>query len=176
MTIDQAITAILQREGPEFTTNPGDPPTKFGVTYDTYRLYRPGASLDELRELSEEGARTFYHWYLAPFEGLDLTPRVWDTVVDAAVLHGRHTVAELLQRAIGTVPDGIIGPQTLQKAQTMPEQALLLALVQGRLKVCRDLIVADVIHRYGEAALANTHLQYLGGWQTRILDVSFGGS
>lgn len=174
MTLDDAITGILEREGSTFTNDPQDYPTKYGVDLPTYQGFKASATMDDIRNLTEDGARAFYRWYLAPFTRLQVSDRLWTNILDAATLHGITGTVEALQRCVGVDVDGRFGMLTLTGIQQMPESKLIARFVKARLHIMVDDVCRDVTKRCGSAAVQATDLKYLkGGWIDRVIDVAY---
>ena len=121
MNFDQAFEALIDHEK-GFTDNPKDPGnwtggkvgvgqlkgTKYGVSAAAY----PG---EDIRNLTLTRAKDIYqrdYWWKA---GCDLVPDcVKFDLYDTAVNAGPGTAIRMLQRAVGVVDDGVIGPKTMQ--------------------------------------------------------------
>ena len=86
----------------------------------------------------------------------DLPRGVDLAVFDFGVNAGPATAVKALQRAIGTMPDGAVGPFTLRAAQAAEPQALVGAICQARLEFYRAL---PGFARFGR------------GWTSRVEDV-----
>jgi lysozyme family protein len=120
MARDETIEWVLEREGGDtFTdleTDAGGP-TKFGITQPFLTEVREAAPELELpehpRDLTPDQAKACYNWLMDRIQ-YDEMPRAVGTVVfDGAVNHGRGTMVRMLQRRVGTVTDGVVGPITL---------------------------------------------------------------
>lgn len=92
ITSEQIVKDILAREGAEFTDNPTDAggPTKWGITLTTLRQVHPSATVDDLRNLTEDGATAVYQQlYVAPFTKYANGDSAFlALLVDSAVQHG----------------------------------------------------------------------------------------
>lgn len=98
--------------------NPADPGgyTFRGITLRAYRAWLgdPTAAPVQLNAISEDDLLAFYAaGYWRPVNGDALPPGVGLSVFDMAVNAGVRASAKLLQKAVGTVQDGDIGPATL---------------------------------------------------------------
>lgn len=119
--------------------------TNLGITLRVWRRYcvkmrwpRPGKA--ELRRLqwSDPGVRAFYYseyWVKAYCNEL---PNGLDYIAfDAAVNSGPRRSIKWWQRAIGTKPDGVVGPNTRKKLQSLDgaqtERAIRDAMVSRML-------------------------------------------
>jgi lysozyme family protein len=156
---DLCLQLVLAKEG-GFADDPADPggATQMGITAHTLAAWRGRpVSVDEVRNLSRDEAKEIYraqYWNLMRCEDL---PRGVDLAVfDFGVNAGPGTAVKALQRAIGTTPDGAVGPFTLRAAQMTDARALIGAICQARLEFYRGL---GGFARFGK------------GWISRVEDV-----
>lgn len=175
MTLDEIITGVLAREGGA-VADPVDRggPTNRGITLGSYRELYPGASVEDLMALDEDGARRWYRLYLAPLAGVQAPDRIWAALLDAAVLHGRTGAVRLLQQALGVPADGRLGPVTQTALTRVSETVFASRFARARLDLVVDLVRHDLTRRYGVAAVDETQVRFLRGWLRRIVDVAFG--
>jgi lysozyme family protein len=114
-----AVRIVLEDEG-LLSDRAGDNGglTKYGISKHAY------PTLD-IASLTVEQARHIYEWdYWRPC-GCDRLPWCWALpLFDCAVNQGAKTARELLQRALGVTPDGLIGRTTLAAAERAPELAI----------------------------------------------------
>lgn len=115
---DNCLNVILHHEG-GFSNHPADPGgvTNLGVTKKAYEAYvGRTVTVNEMKALTVSKVKPFYktqYWdkvkcdQLPP--GLDLC------VFDFAVNAGVSRAARLLQRMVGSLEDGQIGPVTLKR-------------------------------------------------------------
>lgn len=121
--------------------------TKFGLAAMTY------PDLD-IRNLTKAEAKEIYYrdWWqklgMARFR-----PAMQYQMFDAAINHGMHQATKMLQRAAGTVDDGIIGPLTWGAVLRMDLNDLLLRFLGQRLSFMTQISTWD---NYGK------------GWARRI--------
>jgi len=141
-SFERAFSFVVGEEG-GFTLSPQDPGnwtggkcgagrcagTKYGISAAAYpALDIPGLTLD--------GARAIYRRdYWERISGEGLPPPLALLVFDAAVNNGVGRALQWLQIAVGTVPDGIMGPATLAavSAQAGAGAALLTEFQAQRL-------------------------------------------
>ena len=115
MTFDQAFERLIGHEG-GYVNHPADPggETNFGISKRTY----PG---EDIRGMTLQRAKTLYRRDFWGPAGCDaLPPGVQFNVFDMAVNSGVRNAIKTLQRAVGEIEDGVLGPRTLQAAQSMP--------------------------------------------------------
>lgn len=133
MTFARAITYILRPdvEG-KFSDDPEDPG---GVTAYGYSLRaHPEMTAEEIRALTPVTVAPLYqHDYWIPLHGDSLPDAVAFALFDFAVNSGVGAAIHALQRALGVPVDGLIGPQTLKAAVTMPPKSLVRDLFEQRL-------------------------------------------
>lgn len=108
MNFDDAFTRLIGHEG-GYINHPADPggETNWGISKRSYPRV-------DIRRLTLEGAKAIYlrdYWLKA---GCDKLPEaVRFDVFDMAVNSGVQASVKTLQGALGTSPDGVIGPMTL---------------------------------------------------------------
>ncbi|MDR1165759.1 MAG: hypothetical protein LBO66_07785 [Deltaproteobacteria bacterium] len=94
------------------------------------------------------------HW--TPMGWPGITPRVHAKLFDTGVHIGVTGAKKLLQRAIGVMADGIIGPKTIAAAQAMGEPTLLEALSKWQMAYYKDLMARKPAYK-----------KYKDGWLAR---------
>ncbi|WMT85553.1 glycoside hydrolase family 108 protein [Pelagibacterium sp. 26DY04] len=129
-----ALSAVLLHEG-GWANNPKDPggATMKGVTLATYRRYRPGATKEQLRNITDaELQRIYRDGYWDVIRGDDLPAGVDYAVFDFAVNSGPSRAAKFLQRMVGVPQDGKIGPVTLSAVRAANPEAIIRNLCNQR--------------------------------------------
>jgi lysozyme family protein len=128
---EQAIEFVLAREGGWYPGNdPRDPnPTMYGVTQTTYDGYRRRRQLPvrSVREISMSEVREIYvpYWKAA---GCDLVGKASGIALfDHSIKAGPDDAVKALQKAVGAIPDGIIGPATRRAIASWSERDRELA-------------------------------------------------
>lgn len=118
MSFDRAIEIVLKREGGYLSAaeaaKQGDPggETKFGISKRAY------PELD-ISTLTKEQAHEIYHSdYWQQVQADRITWPLSLFVFDSAVNQGTHAAIKMMQQALGTNDDGIIGPTTLALMST----------------------------------------------------------
>ena len=156
------IFAVEQTLGFEggFGDDPDDPggPTNKGLNerYDRPELLRVG--VDNIGDLTTAQAIDIYHnKYWQGVGGDMLPPRIAVAVFDHGVLSGPGTAVRSLQRIVGAVPDGKVGPKTLAAIRTFREGVILRRLLDARMDGFRA-----VIRKHPAKA------KYLNGWINRV--------
>lgn len=117
---DAALKFVRLEEG-GISDHPEDPGklTNLGVPRKTLsRWLGRRASRKEVRELTPATARLIFKaYYWKPIRGDELPSLLSIAVFDCAINQGPNTAVRLLQRVVGAVVDGIIGPRTLEAVQ-----------------------------------------------------------
>lgn len=126
----ESLEHTLHWEG-RYSNDPLDPggATNFGITQrtlDRWRVRHVQFPLD-VRDLSRAQAGMIYlEWYWN-FSGCHLLrPALGLAVFDAAVNHGPRTASKMLQRGLGVVVDGVIGPKTAAASRRKDTGLILL--------------------------------------------------
>ncbi len=166
---ERVIDAIIRRESRRFTNRPADRggPTKFGITWPTLRVHRAkhggfiprtkAEIIEVMRSLREPEPRAIYADYYITRPRFDRIrdDELFELVVDAGVLHGPRWATRWMQRGLGTVEDGIVGPNTLRAATRRPRDA-------------RKAIIAGRLASYGRTVKRDpTQLTHINGWIAR---------
>jgi lysozyme family protein len=152
MKFEDAIEILLKHEG-GYVNHPKDPggETNFGIAKRSY----PDLNL---KTLTKEEAVEIYRrdfWEKCKIELLPPALRL--IVFDCAVNQGPGVAVGLLQAAVGSKVDGVLGPETLTKLQGLNTFKVLEKYAALRLE------------RYQR----NPKFAYFGdGWTKRLLDVS----
>lgn len=134
MNFDVAFERLLGHEG-GYVDNPRDPggETKYGISRRSY----PG---EDIAGMTLERAKAIYRRdYWGP-AGCDAVPDALRfDLFDAAVNSGVPAAIRLLQRAVGEVQDGVLGPLTIQAASSMPAPRIVARFNGARLAMLADL-------------------------------------
>jgi lysozyme family protein len=161
---DACMPFIFKAEG-GYSDNPADPggPTNFGITLATLRAFEsdPNLTADDVKKLTPDVAKEIYrtaYWNRMQCgslpAGLDLE------VFDFGVNAGPGEAVKMLQKIIGVIQDGSIGPITLSA----------LAQLKPR----------DLISRYSDARLAFYKAlnkpEFEQGWATRVNQIEIAAS
>lgn len=147
--IYELIDRLIEREG-GFVNHPDDRggPTKYGITLKTLQAYRrdPTLTITDIEQLELEEARQIYfleYWQLPKFNLLGLPPILVEMIFDAGVHHGPGTAVKILQRAIGTKDDGILGPITRRTAERQEPDMLAARYMGARVEYLGEIITKD---------------------------------
>ena len=137
-----ALAAVLHHEG-GFVNHPLDPGgiTNLGCTKATWEKWcgRPVTEA-EMRALSPADVSPLYkEKYWDKVKGDELPAGVDYVVFDTAINSGPGRAAKLLQEAIGTTPDGAIGPITLRAIAAMPAKDVINSFQDRRLVYLQSL-------------------------------------
>lgn len=138
MTFDQAFHELLGHEG-GYVDHPKDPggATRWGVTE---RVARANGYTGDMRQFPVELAKDVYRReYWDAIRADELPECLRYAVFDGAVNSGVIQSTKWLQRAVGTVVDGKIGPQTLLAARRGDPYRARGLMLAARLKFMTDL-------------------------------------
>lgn len=128
--------------------------TKFGIAKNSH----PNLNI---RGLGLAGAKVIYSTkYWGSIKGNELPDKLGICVFDAAVNHGTKRAIVFLQRALGLVEDGILGPQTLAKAKSIDEKVIIAKYLSVRQKFYNDIVASN-----------SSQSKFLKGWSTRVLEL-----
>jgi lysozyme family protein len=135
-SFDLAIPVILAHEGTTYTDDPADPggATRWGITLRTLRGVRPGATKEDVRNLTRPEAEAIYRrCYWGPFFDDIADQRVATKLFDMCVNWGVGAGVTALQvacRDAGHViaVDGAFGPISVAAVNASPPAALLVSL------------------------------------------------
>lgn len=132
-----------------FVNNPKDPggPTNRGVTLGLMRQIGMDVDgdgdvdIDDVRKLTEaEAIKVYRIFYWNQVHGDLLKPGVDYCLFDTAINSGVSRSVILLQRCIGSAPDGQFGPKTMSKLQSVNDnKALINKLCDARLTFMKRL-------------------------------------
>lgn len=147
---DKCFEVVIGHEG-GYSNDPHDPggETMYGIT----RRDHPDAFAHGLPSL--ETAKAIYaekYWRAA---GCDRLPEPYDLIVfDSAVNQGNYPAVTILQRALGLMPDGRVGPLTIAACQTAGKEGPARCLAERALRYAQT----NGFARYGIGWLKRTYL------------------
>lgn len=141
---DLMIDEVLRTEG-GYSDRPADRggPTNRGITIATLSEWRGRpATIEEVQGLTQTQAREIYHarYLLRPNIGAIASAQLRWHVLDAAVNHGPWTAVKLLQRAVGTARDGLIGPQTLAAIAAQRISVIVERYIAKRCRLYAEIV------------------------------------
>ena len=147
---DKCMEMLLAHEG-GYVNHPSDPGgmTNLGVTKRTYDEFH-GTDIDEegMRNLTVEDVTPIYrrnYWERCRCQ--DLPDGIDWAVFDWAVNSGTGRAAKALQRAVGTLEDGAIGPQTLMCVGNEKPEEIINRIAIHRDSFYRSLSTFDTFGR-----------------------------
>ena len=160
---EQIIPLILHHEG-GFVNNPKDPggPTNKGITIATFRRYvKKDGTVADLKALTTAQATIVYKRQYWDAVSADLLPFGVDySVADFAVNSGPGRAIKMLQRVVGVVEDGRLGPATLAAVRAMPPSQTIQELNASRLVFMKTIRGGSLWKTFGR------------GWQRRVDEVT----
>ncbi len=159
--LEAMIDRVIETEG-GYVNHRADKggPTKYGITLRALELYR-GKSLtaEHVEDLGLPEARAIYltdYWITPRFAYLGLPKLPSEMLFDAGVNHGPEQAVKLLQGAIGTLEDGILGPITQECAKRLDPIHLA------------SLFMAERVSFYGKIITQNpSQAVFAAGWMAR---------
>lgn len=128
MKFEEAFARVIDHEG-GYVNDPRDRggETKFGISKRAYPQ-------EDIAALTLERAREIYRRdYWGPAGCHVVPPAISFDLFDMAVHSGVLAAVRALQSALGVTIDGVLGPRTLQAAQSMPVLRLVARLNGARL-------------------------------------------
>lgn len=134
--------------------------TNKGVTISTYRFYcGNNKSVDDLKRITEsEWKYILQKGFWEPWKADLITNQsIANICVDFAWASGPKTAIVKIQRSLGLLPDGIVGPKTLAALNEGDKNATFNKIKSERLRF------VDAICRNN-----TSQLRFLRGWQNRI--------
>jgi lysozyme family protein len=139
---DAALKAILKHEG-GFVNHPKDPGgmTNLGVTKKVWEEW-VGKTVDEkaMRALTPEVVGPMYKKkYWDAVKADDLPDGLDYLMFDFAINAGPGRAIKIMQKAIGTTPDGAIGPKTMQSLKTADQGELVAKFSEEKEAFYRSL-------------------------------------
>lgn len=140
--------------------------TNFGITFATYKMYNPSATLEELRTMTKAEAIRFYEeHFFKTYKIADLPDAIQDIMFDMCVNHGPRNAAKILQRSLSALGtnievDGKIGPMTIKHANEVAN----ISPDELRNKV------NDKRWEFYKAIVENNPSQqvFINGWKNRV--------
>ena len=138
MNFDEAFVRLLGSEG-GYANDPRDPggETMWGITK---RVALANGYIGPMREMTQAQAKAIYlarYWNAAHVGSLPEELRFH--VFDAAVNSGVGQAVRWVQRAVGAVDDGVVGPETLRALATVPGAVAAARFTGHRLKFMTSL-------------------------------------
>lgn len=161
---DSSFAHVMQSEG-GYVNDPKDPggETNLGVTKAAWAAYlgRPIAD-GEMKALTKDVVKPFYKKMYWDKERCDDLPKGLDYLAfDFAVNAGTGQAAKFIQRAVGAVDDGSIGPGTLALVEKADPHELIAKFTKEKEDFYKDL-----------AARKPDLSKFLNGWLVRTSTVS----
>lgn len=137
-----SLFEVLKHEG-GWADHPKDPggATMKGVTLSTFRRYvKPNATKEDLKNISDAQLQSVYkQHYWDAVRASELPDGVDYAVFDYAVNSGPVRAIKHLQRAVGEIEDGKIGPATLAAVKATSNKDIVNKLCDIRLAFLQGL-------------------------------------
>jgi lysozyme family protein len=162
-TFEIALQFVLEHEG-ELANHPYD---RGGLTYrgiarNAWPKWEGWKYIDKGETPPLELVRKFYYEnFWLPLKCDSLPPPIAIFLFDSAVGSGHVLPTRWLQRAIGAKDDGIVGNETIQKAQQARPQAVVDSMLRRRI-----LLYANIVRNDGRQNV------FLAGWLRRTMKLT----
>ena len=128
--------------------------TKFGIAKNA------NPDLDIKNLTLEQAMTVYFNRYWKPLGCESLDPMVAICVFDAGVNHGIGLGAKFLQRAVGAIADGQVGPATIAATKTFKPSEVCDIILKSREDLFRS-----IVSRKPEQS------KFLKGWMSRIASI-----
>lgn len=155
--LDRIIARVLKHEG-GYVNHPSDPggKTNYGITKRTARLH---GYYGDMQDLPKSKAKSIYRDIFIG-AGVDSLLQTHGFALgfqfaDAVVNHGSRGAAKILQAAVGTKRDGVIGKKTLAAADKFDPTEITVKYLVARMRFYTSLSTFKVFGR---------------GWCNRVSD------
>lgn len=170
-SIETIIDELIEREG-GYVNHPADRggPTKYGITQRTLSDYRgKPASIQDVMDLSKAEAVNIYrNRYLTSVQLHRIhDPYVMILAFDISVLHGPQRAVRWLQKIVGVIDDGVLGPVSEVAINTYEPVRLYNKLLARRLEFFGEIIAHDPELKKAKAAGFNLQAEFALGWLRR---------
>lgn len=157
---------ILRWEG-GFVNDPLDRggATNKGITIGTFRrFYGQEAIVEQLKQITDDQwLRIFKEGYWDPWKADQIKNQsIANIVVDWAWASGPVTAIKQVQRILGVVDDGVVGPKTLAAINAADPRTLFAEIHAARLKFVENIVQKNP-----------TQVRFLKGWKNRINAIEF---
>lgn len=143
MSIQTILDDICRREGSRYTNIPGDRggPTKWGITLGTLRSIKPNATAEDVKALTQAQACDIYkkQYIDAPGFSLIASEPLRELIIDCGVNHGPRRATKWLQAAVGASQDGVLGPNTASRVNSLDARTVFAEVLCTRLRFYEDL-------------------------------------
>jgi lysozyme family protein len=136
-----------------------DPNDSGGET--KYGIAKNANPSTDITHLDWEGAKAIYYtsyWLNSKCDKMN--GRLAALNFDGAIQHGSATAAKFIQRAIGVVDDGVIGPVTLASLATKDPFVICNAVCDQRVKYYNNIVINNPSQQ-----------KYLAGWLRRVAEM-----
>ena len=162
----KCIAFVLAREGGK-VDNPNDRGgrTNMGITQITYDNWcaQNGVRRGDVFDISQNDAEQLYRdSYWNAIRGDDLPWPLDLCMLDCAVQHGPGEAIKMLQEALPTKVDGIIGPLTMQQIARETQTPVATK------ELCADLIVNRIQFYRHIIAIDPSQKEFEAGWGNRV--------
>lgn len=118
--------------------------TNYGITESTYAVWRQKCALPQqpVKFITIDEAQAIYrrnYWEAGRCSQMPMPIAL--VHFDAAVNHGVHTAARLLQKVAGVIQDGEIGPATMAAIKQADPQQFARRYIERRRNFYQDIVL-----------------------------------
>lgn len=155
-----AMGILIKHEG-GYISNPSDSggPTNMGITQmDLAHFYNRPVSIDEIKSLDLDTVKKYYRirfWEQMKLDSLSST-KIAILLFDQGVLRGPSRVIQDIQHILDLDPDGIMGPDTIEKLNTQNEAWIGIKFLEACQTAYCFLVSAKP-----------TQMEFIIGWMAR---------
>jgi lysozyme family protein len=155
LSFDAYFEWLIPWEGSSYENDPADPggATKYGIDQRSH----PTVNIRTLTKIQAQ--RIYWDSYWRTVAAPQLPPKTAWAVMDCAVNCGRAQAVKWLQRFLRITDDGIIGPNTINYAETENDTVMALA------------VLAQREAHYRALARRGNFAKFLKGWLNRNNDL-----
>lgn len=173
MNEEQLLDETIRREGSRYTNRPSDlgGPTKYGITLRTLRAERGNqVTAADVEALTEAEARAIYRSAYIRRPGFHLVAdeRLRALLIDYGINSGQATAVKVLQQAVGAMPDGVLGPDTVRRLHASDLGEVYASVMRARLELYIRLALSKPEVRAFLKANPRAQLHNLAGWLNRL--------
>jgi lysozyme family protein len=156
--LDGLIETRSQRIAVGYVNHPNDPggETKFGIA----KRANPN---EDITNLKWHRAKEIYYqeYWLAGSCDKITSKRIRIIHFDGCVNHGVSRACKFLQRAVGVIDDGVIGPKSLTAINSANDIEVCKKISEMRIEFYKNIVQRDISQRI-----------FLNGWLRRITEIT----
>jgi lysozyme family protein len=171
---DYCIEKLIDVEGDIFTNIPDDNggPTKYGITFKSYKAYKPETSISDLKNLTDEEAKKFYlseYWLkyrLDQVNSKDISYFCLQILVNMSPMGATAIIQNAAKNTLvncNLICDGKLGAQTVD-ALNIISKTNITSLYLANAKLCQIQRYVAIVDKQP------SQVKFLKGWINRVLN------